>query len=122
MAGNTLGARAAFKYVDDLDVEYRFFTDEDLGLAGNNDVSASNTASDLPRAFRPRGVHVVGKDNPSLKKFLVIGSRTEPLFATNASKEVTIDEVVFRTTGRRGESRTFRGGGAADPPPGGGGG
>lgn len=119
--GNTLGPRKAFKYLDDLGEEYRYFTDEDLGLTVEGELSTGNVP-DLPRAFRPRGVYVVGKDNPSIKKFLVVGSPEGAIFKTNQSRDVEIDGVQFRTTGRRGEAKTFRGGGAAQPEGGGGGG
>lgn len=121
--GNTLGPRQAYTYTDDGDRPYYFYTDESLGAATDQDIadfSADPPPQDLPRAFTPRCVFAVAKDNPSLRKTLIIGSRASALYAANRSQDVTIDGVEFRTTGRRGESKTFRGGstegGGGDPP------
>lgn len=117
--GNTLGSRKLYKYVDDVGTQLAYYTDEDLGAAVDADEPAEG-ATDLPRAFEPRGVYCRGKENALLRKFLVIGDPASELYKTNLSKEVTIDGVVFVTTGRRGESKSFRGGAGADDGGGGG--
>lgn len=113
MTGNTLGPRKGYAYTDDVGAKLIYFTDEDLGAAVDAD-EPDEAATDLPRAFKPRGVYIRGKDKPTLKKFLIIGDKDSELFKTNVSKEVEVDGETFVTTGRRGESKTFRGGASAE--------
>lgn len=106
MAGNTLGNRRYFQYVDDNGSVFNILTDEDLGTAGEL-TPATVGADQLPRRFKPRGVYVEAEiEGEKVRKFLVC-SDTSAAYATNASTTVTIDDTQFQTTGRRGERVTF---------------
>lgn len=106
MAGNTLGERRYYLYTDDLGNNFKFQTDEDLGSAAGNTLNDTNP--DLPRRFKPRGVYVEGEvDGETVRKFLIVGTRTNGVYASNASQTVTIDGASFKTTGRKGEATSF---------------
>ena len=104
MAGNTLGARAYYKYSSDTDKDYTILTDETLGDAAGLVKDASNPPP--PRRFRPRGVYIeatiAGK---KVRKFLVVQS--DSTLYSDGSQDVLIDTVVFKTKGRRGERFSF---------------
>lgn len=105
-SGNTLGARRYYNYSDDIGNEFTVLTDETLGTAAGNTLDDTNPG--LPRRFEPRGVYVEAEvADQKVRKFLVIGSRTNPLYASNASQDVVIDTITFKTTGRKGESASF---------------
>lgn len=103
MAGNTLGPRGDYVYEDDLGVEYKITTDVDLATAAGL-VAATNQPR-IPSRFYPRGVYV--QSATGQRKFLVIGDVTNALYASNGRQNVTIDTVVFTTTGRKGERASF---------------
>lgn len=105
-SGNTLGARRYYNYTDDIGNEFTILTDETLGTAAGNTLDDANPG--LPRRFKPRGVYVEAEvEGEVVRKFLTIGSRTNTIYASNASQDVVIDAITFKTTGRRGESASF---------------
>lgn len=113
-SGNTLGARRYYRYVDDIGNEYTVLTDETLGAAAGN--TLDDTKPGLPRRFEPRGVYVEAEvGGQKVRKFLVCGARTNAIYASNASQNVEIDTITFKTTGRRGESASFGSNPAAAP-------
>lgn len=110
-SGNLLGERRYYLYTDDIGTAYKFQTDQTLGDAAGNTLNDTNP--DLPRRFQPRGVYV--EDAEGNRKFLVVGSRTNGVYASNASQDVPIDGITFKTTGRKGEKVSF---GSNPPAPG----
>jgi hypothetical protein len=106
MAGNTLGARAYFRYVSDSGALYNILTDVDLGTAGGL-VEATTGAPTLPRRFRVRGVWAEGTvDGRVVRKFIPCAD-TAAIYDTDVSTAVTVDGVNFITTGRIGERASF---------------
>lgn len=106
MAGNTLGQRGYFQYVDDNGSIYNILTDVDLGNAG--DLTEATTGADqLPRRFRPRGVYCEATIGGVIVRKFLVCSDTAAAYSTNSSTNVTIDGTVFQTTGRRGERVSF---------------
>ena len=106
MAGNTLGRRGWHLYVDDLGVKYCFLTDRDLGAA--TAAPLDDTFPRLPRHIRPRGVHAQATiGGKVVRKFLVCSTPESTVYAEATSQPVTVDTLVFATTGRRGEVVSF---------------
>lgn len=116
MAGNLLGPREKYVYVSDDLKSYGYTTDEDLAVAGLGPADAAPTVynpasppidycGSFPRGFRPRVVFV--QDAAGNRKELIAASPSADLYATNLAQNVTIDGVVFTTTGRRGEKMSF---------------
>lgn len=105
-SGNTLGARRYYNYTDDTGAEFTVLTDETLGTAAGNTLDDTNPG--LPRRFQPRGVYVEAEvEGVKVRKFLVCGTTENTLYSSNASQDVTIDGITFKTTGRKGESASF---------------
>jgi hypothetical protein len=104
MAGNRLGARRLYKYVSDTGEEYRVFTDESLGTAVGAELN--DELPDKPTLLRPRVVYAQATDG--VRRTLIIPETDNDLYNSDNSQEVTIDGETFKTTGRRGESFTFR--------------
>lgn len=106
MAGNTLGERRYYRYVDDGGDEFKYLTDEDLGAAMN--ATLNDTLPDLPRRFKPRYVLAEAViDGQDVKKKIISPTVDNTAYAANARTTITIDGTAFRTTGRVGEKRTF---------------
>lgn len=117
--GNRLGPRKRYLYeTDDIDVFYILTTDEDLALAGLGtgggapseydpaNPPANVTICPAPRRFKPRVVHMQNEATGA-RKSLIAFSSTADLYAVSSGGTVTIDNLAFVATGRRGEQLTF---------------
>lgn len=106
MPGNTLGARRYYAYTSDTGTQYKYLTDESLGEAV--DAVLNDTLPDFPRRFKPRAVYVEAEvDGDFVRKRVVCPLVTTPAYAAEGSTTIDIDDVEFKTTGRRGERKTF---------------
>lgn len=107
--GNRLGARATFEYETDSLETVAYQGDRSVGLAVGNPLATNpgRPVSINGRYLRARYILVQQKSDPSVKKRIVIGKADNTLFAGDSSQEVTINGVLFETTGRVGESVTF---------------
>lgn len=117
--GNRLGSRAAFDYETDDGESVLMVQDESVGEAvGNVKATTPQRATSVNSKYlRGRYILVQSKTDPDVKKKIVIGDPTNTLYASDSSSEVTINGVVFVTTGRVGEAVTFlRVDGEATPP------
>lgn len=103
MAGNLLGRRRYYSYTSDSGIDYKYQTDEDLGTAIGATLNDSNP--DFPRRFSPRVVYC--RDSAGNKKKVIVPTVGNSVYAADASTDITIDTVVFSTTGRSGEQMTF---------------
>ena len=118
MAGNSLGPRAKFIYTSDSGQAYVMTLDEDLGEAAGlpkRDATNGGAARRAPTRFKPRVVFVEatetegeGEDAETrvLRKALVVNANSA-LYNTESAATVTIDELEFTSTGRRGEKLSF---------------
>lgn len=115
MAGNILGRRSYYAYTSDTGNVYSVLTDDSLAAAVGLTADASNPAP--PRRFQPRVLFVEFVSNAGLKrKSLIIGDTAQANYASNVTSNVTIDGVVYQSTGRKGESISFpRNADAPDP-------
>lgn len=115
MAGNTLGSRRYYRYVDDTGVEFSYLTDQDLGTAVG--ATEDDSLPGLPRRFKPRGIHCQAEIDGNLRrKFVVIPDTSDTAHWENQSTKITIDSQEFSVTGRRGEQRSFGSNPAAATP------
>lgn len=116
MAGNLLGPRGKYVYEADDGSTYSITTDASLAVAGLGVADAAPVEFDpasppagyagrFPRGAKPRVVHA--QDAAGNRKSLVAFDPQADLYQSNLSQNVTIDETVFTTTGRRGETYTF---------------
>lgn len=111
--GQFTGPRDQYVYTTDTGAKYVLTLDADLaGLSGGLtvfDPAAPGAAVPAPRRFRPRGVYWQGTaaGYTTKRKFLVAGTPSDPIYASNTSQAITIDGVAGRTTGRRGERLSF---------------
>lgn len=107
--GNRLGERATFVYTTDGSEDVVFQQDRSVGLAVGNTLATTSTrpTSVTGRYLRGRYLLLQGKDDPNIKKKVVVGDIGNSLFAAEGSQEVTINGVVFVTTGKVGESVSF---------------
>ena len=107
--GNRLGERATFVYTTDGSEDVVYQQDRSVGLAVGNTLATTSTrpTSVTGRYLRGRYLLLQGKDNPEIKKKVVVGDIGNSLFAAEGSQEVTINGVVFVTTGKVGESVSF---------------
>lgn len=108
-AGNVLGKRATFVYTTDGSEDVVFQQDRSVGLAVGNVLATSSTrpTSVNGKYLRGRYLLLQGKDDPSLKKRVIVGKIDNSSFAAEGSTEITINGVVFVTTGKVGEAVTF---------------
>lgn len=118
MAGNLLGDRRYFRYVDDLGNQYKYLTDQDLGDAVG--ATLDDASPDMPRRFEPRGVWIQATvDGKRVRKFMICPTSSNAVYRSNVAQDVTVDSQTFRTTGRKGEVKTFgvnpSGGALANP-------
>ncbi len=107
--GNRLGPRATFTYTTDSLEEVSYVQDRSVGLAVGN-VLATNPGrptSVRSRYLKARYVLVEQVSDPTIRKRIVIGEADNTLFAADSSQTVTINSVVFQTTGRVGEAVSF---------------
>ena len=115
MAGNVIGRRSYYRYESDDGTEYSILTDDSLtaavGLVQNATFSAP------PRRFRPRVVFCEAEVGGRIaRKAILIDEVTNSNYASTVSQNITIDGLVFATTGRRGEALSFpRNSDAPDP-------
>lgn len=105
--GNVLGPRGTFTYTDNAGVTYNISLDRSVATAVGNTLSDNAALPNLTSSgtvpVSPRGIHVRSVDEPSKRKFIVIGDPANALFASKASSTVTINGEVYVVTGRRGE-------------------
>lgn len=107
--GNRLGKRAAFDYETDDGESVLMVQDESVGLAiGNIKATEAQRATSVNSKYlRGRYVLLQLKSDPNVKKKVVVGDSTNAIFAADSTTDVTINGVVWATTGRVGEAVTF---------------
>lgn len=107
--GNRLGPRAVFTYETDALEVVSYVADRSVGLACGNVLSENpgRPISVNSRYLRARYVLLQLESDPTVKKKVIIGDRENTLFAGDSSQEVTINSVVWQTTGRVGEAVSF---------------
>lgn len=103
MAGNKLGKRKYYKYTSDTGGEYSYLTDIDLATAAGAVADASFPG--FPRRFKPRVVYMQATDGA--KKKVICPTLASTLYDSDTTQDITIDTVVFKTTGRAGEKMSF---------------
>lgn len=106
MAGNILGGRSYYQYEADDGTNYSLLIDD------SNAASMSMVADDSfpapPRRFKPRVVFAeVQLANRVARKQLIAPTGASAAYASNTTTAVTVDTVVYNTTGRRGETLSF---------------
>lgn len=112
--GQFQGKKDTYLYVSDDNKSYLITRDVTLANIDGVDlvvatVQNSGNAGSLPKSFTPRGVYWQSTSAPiGARKFLICGSRQAALYVESNSQPVTIDGVAGVTTGRKGETQTFR--------------
>ena len=105
-SGNTLGPRSYYRYTADTGDVYKYLTDDTIALAVG--AVLDDQAPDLPKRFRPRYVLAQALDSGTLyRKKIVCPTIGTPAYDTDQSTDITIDGLVFSTTGRVGEKQSF---------------
>lgn len=106
--GNVLGERRTYLYTADNGTQYNMDVDNSIAVAVNNTPS---TDANLPglrvnqkRPLQPRYILAESAADPEIKKRIVIGSATNPLFVGTTST-FTANGVAFRVTSSNGEKR-----------------
>lgn len=106
--GNVLGERRTYLYVADNGTQYNMDVDNSIAVAVDNTPS---TDANLPglrvnqkRPLQPRYILAESVADPEIKKRIVIGSVTNPLFIGTDST-FTANGVEFRVTSSNGEKR-----------------
>lgn len=107
MAGNTLGARGKYAYTSDTGEVYNITTDVDLATAAGLPAATSGTGSAKPAGLSLRRVFCQATIGGKIARKALVVNADSALYDTDASGTVTIDTVVFTTTGRKGESLSF---------------
>lgn len=107
MAGNVLGGRSWYAYTGDSGASYSIQMDDSLAAAVGAVLNDSNPAP--PRRLEPRVVYCEAQvSNGDVKrKALIIPTPDGAEYATDTTTTITIDGLVFQTTGRTGERLTF---------------
>ena len=118
LTGNRLGSRGRYVYESDEPGKgFILTTDEDLAVAGTGQGAAAPITYDPasppvgielcppPKRFKPRVVFIQAADGS--RKDLICFSPVANLYASTVPQSVTIDELAFETTGRRGEKISF---------------
>lgn len=106
-AGNTLGQRGRYAYTSDTGEIYNITTDVDLATAAGLPAATAGTGSAKPARLGLRKVFLQGTvGGVTVRKSLTVNPDST-LYNTDAPSTVTIDTVVFTTTGRKGESLSF---------------
>lgn len=108
--GQFIGRKSKFIYTSDTNVDYKITLDRTLGTIANTglteDAAGTAVAPPPPKRFKPRVLYWQGVlDGRIVRKALVVNRAA--LYNAPGSQEITIDGVVGRTTGRRGEALTF---------------
>ncbi len=109
MSGNRLGPKVRVDYVSDSGKTYNLRVDSDLVIS-NSGLVLGSTGGPPPKRWRPRGVFAQFPDpdtNRINRKFLICGTTAAALYASDTPATITIDGVVFTTTGRKGEKQSF---------------
>lgn len=115
MAGNRIGSRSKYVYVNDAGGEYILETDDSLAIAGFGAAAAApvvfnpaspGDATPAPRRFSPRIVYVQAADGA--RKAVIAFDPTAAAYERETSGTYTIDsESGWVSTGRRGEKLSF---------------
>lgn len=116
MAGNLLGPKSKYVYSADNGDTYSILTDDSLAIAGFGSTTEAPEVFDpespppnyrgrFPRGAKPRKVFC--QDANGNRKEVTAFTLDADLYSTVLSKNVTIDTVVFTTTGRKGEKFSF---------------
>lgn len=120
--GQELGPKAPYLYTTDTGTQYVILRDNDLSLPDETGLvlytAAFPVAENLPRRFRPRGVYWMGYIGTRLiRKFLICGSFSAPLYASDGSVALTLGGIAGFTTSRYGEQYRYIRRGASVPAP-----
>lgn len=103
---NVLGVRRYYAYTSDTQVVYKYQTDLDLGEAVGAELN--DTAPNLPRRFKPRGVYVQAVvDGRTVRKFLICPTTDNEVYAADGSQAIPVAGTNFFSTGRKGEQVSF---------------
>lgn len=106
--GNVLGERRTYLYIADNGTQYNMDVDNSIAVAVDNTPSTDGNLPGLrvnqKRPLQPRYILAESVADPEIKKRIVIGSPTNPLFVGTDS-EFTANGVVFRVTSSNGEKR-----------------
>lgn len=106
--GNVLGERRTYVYTTDAGVEYNMDIDNSIAVAVNNTPSTDATLPGLrvsqKRPLAPRYILIQDTATQNIKKRVVIGSVTNPLF-TGEDTTLTINGTAFEVTSSQGEKR-----------------
>lgn len=111
MAGNRLGKKALYQYLDDNGNSYSILRDTDLAAAAG--LVATDPATplpDLPKGLRPRYVLVqsTAAVNGVVARKRLICNAVNEAYASEGRTAIQIDGEGFISTGRVGEKKTFR--------------
>jgi hypothetical protein len=109
--GQFTGSKVKVAYTSDNGAVYNMSVDADLITAAQSlPAATAGVGSSKPLGIKLRGVHwkATGAGFEGSVKFLVCGSVDAPLYSSDAPQAVTIDGVTGITTGRRGETLSFR--------------
>ena len=113
MPGNLLGQKVKVAYTTDSGVKIRLSRDIDLVPSSAGLATDLTGTTPRPTGFTPRGVYVeatiAGDENISdrkARKFIVCAANST-LYTSDQPQNVSIDGVVFKTTGRKGETQRF---------------
>ena len=108
--GQRLGKKDRYTYTADDGQKFALKLDITLATAGAQGLASTTTAdgtTNKPTNFTPRGVHWQAiVDGAPVRKFLVCNADSA-LYTATTQTEVTVDGLVGRTTGRRGEKLTY---------------
>ena len=110
--GQFLGPKGSYIYITDNGTAYVIRRDRTLATIPGTELAPATTATSnggrLPQGFKPRGVYWQSfLDGQIVRKFIICGSPLSGLYDNPGSVELTVDNVVGYTTGRKGESQEF---------------
>lgn len=109
--GQFSGVRKTYEYTSDTGAVYLLTLDATLGDLTDNGLTPATqttTGTPAPKRFEPRVVFWSGTLNgKEVKKNLICGSTSAPLYDLNISQAQTVDGVAGITTGRKGEKLSF---------------
>ncbi len=107
--GNVLGERGVYVYTDDSGTVYNVTQDASnaagVGNVASEDASPPVLRTSQARPIKPRYVLLVDQATGNKRKKVVIGSRTNAVFAGSAAT-VTINSVVYDVVTRVGERQS----------------
>lgn len=110
--GQFTGPKGSYIYMTDNGTAYVIRRDRTLATVPGVELVPATTgtsnAGRLPQGFKPRGVYWQAYiDGEMVRKFLICGSPLSGLYDNPGSVQLTVDNVVGFTTGRKGESQEF---------------